>query len=274
MNARSTSRVLITGAAGTIGLVLRERLRGRYPLLRLADLMPQAAAQSGEEVITCDVRDVGTLHRALQGIDCVVHLAGIPNEDSWEAIRSTNIDGTYALFEAARLQQVRRVVFASSNHVVGFHRRAHVLDEDSTLRPDSRYGVSKVFGEALGRLYADKYGMSVACLRIGTFRTPDRPTQVRHLATWVSHRDTTELVRACIEHPAFHYVTAYGVSANTRSVWVNREAQFLGFVPKDNAEIYAEELLRADAQEDALEALFHGGSYCAAEYAGDRSQVT
>ena len=109
------------------------------------------------------------MEQATAGIDCVVHLAGQSTEAEWEKVLPLNIEGCYNVFEAARRSGVKRIVFASSNHAVGFHRRERFIDDTVLPRPDTRYGVSKVFGEALGRLYADKYGLSVACLRIGTF---------------------------------------------------------------------------------------------------------
>ena len=137
----------------------------------------------------------------MAGIDCVVHLAGMPVEAAWEKVLPLNIEGCYNVFEAARRAGVKRIIFASSNHAVGFHRRERFIDTNVVPRPDTRYGVSKVFGEALGRLYADKYGLSVACLRIGSFLTPDRPTEARQLLTWISHRDMVQLVRRCIDYP-------------------------------------------------------------------------
>ena len=215
-------RVLITGAAGNIGKCLRDQLRGRYALLRLADIAEQEPAQAGEEIRTLDVRDMASVERCMEGIDCVIHLAGIPGVDTWDKILPMNIDGCYNVFEAARRQRVPRVIFASSNHAVGYHRRERFLDNAVEPRPDSLYGVSKVFGEALGRMYADKYGMSVACLRIGTFRTPDHPSEARQLLTWLSHRDMAQLARRCIEHASYHFVVVYGVSNNLRNRWDNK----------------------------------------------------
>src|SRR5476651_563720 len=232
------TRVLITGAAGHIGRVLRAGFQGHYAL-RLADIAPQAEAQAGEEIVTADITRLEDRVPVMEGVDVVVHLAGIPDEDRWERIRDMNIEGCYNVFEAARQAGVKRVVFASSNHAVGFHRRDRVIDNTVEPRPDSRYGVSKVFGEALGRLYADKYGLSVACLRIGTFRTPDRPVDARQLLTWISHRDMVQLVRRCIDHPNYHFVTAYGVSNNLRSRWDNTNVKFLGYRPEDDSEIFA-----------------------------------
>src|SRR5450755_4400507 len=265
--------ILITGAAGQIGRVLRGGLRGSYSLIRLADITPLGAAEPGEELCTTDIRDIAALDKAMAAIDCVVHMAGVPEEAEWDKVLQLNIEGCYNVFEAARRQGVRRVIFASSNHAVGFHRRERFIDDTVMPRPDTRYGVSKVFGEAVGRLYADKYGLSVACLRIGTFRTPDRPIDARQLLTWISHRDMVQLVRRCIDHPNYHFVTVYGVSNNLRSRWDNTNVKFLGYRPEDNSEIFAAEILALGMKENEIAAQFHGAHYCPLEFTGDPSQI-
>jgi uronate dehydrogenase len=166
------------------------------------------------------------------------------------------------------------VVFASSNHAVGFHRRDRMIDNTVEPRPDSRYGVSKVFGEALGRMYADKHGMSVACIRIGSFRPDDRPTVPRHLFTWISHRDMVQVARRCIDYPDFHFAVVYGVSNNARNRWDNANVRYLGFVPEDDAELHAAEIAAIGKAEDAREALFHGGPGCLVEFDGDPLRIS
>jgi len=267
------NRILITGAAGKIGNALRQGLRGSYSLIRLADIASLGSSAAGEELAKTDIRDLAALEHAMAGIDCVVHLAGVPEEAAWETVLPLNIEGCYNVFEAARRCGVKRVLFASSNHAVGFHRRERFIDNTVEPRPDSRYGVSKVFGEALGRLYADKYGLSVACLRIGTFRTPDCPIDARQLLTWISHRDMVQLVRRCIDHPNYHFVTVYGVSNNLRSRWDNTNVKFLGYRPEDNSEIFAAEILALGIKENEIAAQFHGAHYCPMEFTGDTAQI-
>lgn len=263
-------RVLITGAAGGIGAVLRAGLAGRYSLLRLADIRPCGGIKAGEEEMISDLTDFNTALAATRGVDCVVHLAGVPREGPWDQILPNNIAATYNVFEAARQSGVKRFIFASSNHVIGFHRVGGAVDAAMPLRPDSRYGVSKAFGEALGRLYADKHGMSVACLRIGSFR--ERPQNARQLRTWISHRDTAQLVQRCIEAPAFHFIVVYAVSANTRREWRDEAAQLIGYRPEDNAETYAAGLEgKLDPAGPARD--FHGGEYCAMEFTGDPLKI-
>jgi uronate dehydrogenase len=265
--------ILITGAAGQIGQALRAGLRGSYPLIRLADIAPLGEAEPGEEICPTDIRDMASIEKAMAGIDCVVHLAGASVESEWEKVLRLNIEGCYNVFEGARRQGVKRVIFASSNHAVGFHRRERFIDTNVVPRPDTRYGVSKVFGEAVGRLYADKHGLSVACLRIGTFRNPDRPAEVRQLLTWISHRDMVQLVRRCIDYPDYHFVIVYGVSNNLRSRWDNTNAKFLGYRPQDDSEDFAPEILARGDREDPIAAQFHGGFYTPMEFAGDPSQI-
>jgi len=278
------TRVLVTGAAGKIGRILHEGLAVRYELLRLADILPVQESGAGEEAVIADVRNLADCERIMEGVDCVVHLAGTPDEADWEKIRDLNINGTYNVFEAARRCKVGRVVFASSNMAIGFYRREQVLDTKVLPRPSGLYGVSKACGEALGRLYADKHGMSVACVRIGSFR--ERPQDERHLATWISHRDFVHLIARCIEAPSYHYEIVYGVSANTRNMWVNDAANRLGYKPIDNSETYAEEILanktidvkvakvlaREPRAAEVIQA-FQGGYYCAMNFNGDLSLI-
>ena len=257
-------RVLITGAAGAIGSALRAGLRGVYPLLRLADIRPLAAPTPREECVTADLCDFTAVASMMDRIDCVVHLGGVPREGPWDAILDNNIIGTYNVFEAARQCGVKRVVFASSNHVIGYYRAGKTLGTEEPPRPDSRYGVSKVFGEALGRLYADKHGLSVACLRIGSFR--ERPQNARQLATWISPRDMVQLARCCIDAPDYRFLVLYGVSGNSRSRWRNPAARLIGYQPQDDAETYASGFTvpPADGTDPAVE--FHGGEFCALEF--------
>lgn len=266
-------RVLITGAAGNIGRTLRAGFAGAYDLLRLADISAQEPAAKGEEVVVLDIRDPDGLATAMRGIDCVVHLAGVATEDTWDKIMPMNIEGCYNVFEAARREGVKRVVFASSNHAVGFHRRQRFIDDTVQPRPDSRYGVSKVFGEAVGRLYADKYGLSVACMRIGTFRTPDCPRESRQLLSWISHRDMVQLARRCIDYPEYHFVVVYGVSNNLRNRWDNSNVAYLGYRPEDDSEKFAADILAEGKREDEIAAQFHGGFFCPMEFVGTTDRI-
>ena len=264
-------RVLITGAAGSVGSALRAGFQGVYEHLRLTDIRPLGVPAANEEIVLADMLDEDALAAAMKDVDCVVHLAGIADEDTWERVLSLAIDGCFQVFEAARKAGVRRVVYASSHHAVGFYPRSEGLDTDVGLRPDGRYGASNAFGEMIGRLYADKYGMSVACVRIGSFRK--RPEDRRQLMTWLSHPDAVRLFRRCVDHPDYHYVIVYGVSRNDRNKWDNSKVAWLGYEPKDNAEEFAAEILARPDTEDPVAKCFHGGRFCSVEFSGDTSKV-
>lgn len=259
-------RVLMTGAAGGIGRALRETLRGVYPVLRLSDRVPLAPAREGEEVDRTELADRAAVARLVEGVDAVIHLGGISGENSWENVLQSNIVGIYNLFEAAREAGVKRIVFATSNHAVGFYPRKQRIDHRVVPRPDSRYGLSKAFGEALASLYSDKHGIGVFCIRIGNFG--EKPIDKRRLSIWVSPRDLTALMRIGLEHPEIRYEIVYGVSANRRSWYDNSNAHRLGYRPQDDSEPYAEAVLAAEAglPQDPIAESCQGGTFCAAEY--------
>lgn len=255
--------VLYTGGTGRMGRVIREGLAGRYDRVVLfARHAPEEPLHPGEEVAIGDLGDLEGLTRAAAGVDVIVHLGGIADEAPFDDIRTSNIDGTYHVYEAARRAGVRRVVYASSNHVVGFHEASTVLDESAPLRPDTFYGVSKAFGEALASLYHDKWGVESVLLRIGTFRPA--PEDVRQLALWLSWRDGIELTRCAIENGPVGCQIVYGCSANTGSWWDGREGwNAIGYVPRDDAADHAAGVDRA-----APAPTHHGGAFTAADYEG------
>jgi uronate dehydrogenase len=248
-------RLVITGAAGRIGSVLRHGLQEVADELCLVDLVEIAADHDRERTVVADLADIDSALVALNGADAVVHLAGIPAEDSFDRLLGPNFVATYNVFEAARRQRVRRVVFASSNHATGMYPVGKRIGPDDPVRPDTLYGVSKVFGEGLGRLYVDKHGLEVVCLRIGSFR--ERPQSWRELWTWLSHRDAVALFRAALSAPDVGFITVYGVSANTRGWWDDSNARRLGYEPRDDAEQFVPELAKDREPPDE----FQGGPF-------------
>lgn len=248
----------ITGAAGGIATHLRRELAGRYAL-HLCDLRPVADLAPGERFFEADLADVDALGRAMAGADAVLHLGGLSMEGAWGDVLQANVAGAYNAFDAAHRAGVRRFLFASSNHAVGFYPRGQTIDHEVAVRPDSRYGVSKVFGEALGRLYADKYGMQVLCLRIGNVNP--QPLDARRLAIWLSPRDMAQLVAIGVEHPDIGFEIVYGVSGNTRSWYDNRNATRLGYRPQDDSEVFAAEVLARAPAEDPRAAPWQGGAF-------------
>jgi uronate dehydrogenase len=241
--------VLLTGAAGSIGSALQPRLAARGWTVRAFD---RVEVPDG---ITGDLGSPADLDGAMAGVDAAVHLAGIPTERPWPQLRDANVDGLLNLFEAARRAGVTRVVWASSNHAAGFTPLTPELPADTPPRPDTLYGVTKAFGEALARYYADRYGMRVACLRIGTFA--ERPNDERALSTWLSPDDCARLVDACLRSPDLGYAVVWGVSANTRRTWSLAAGEAIGYHPQDDAERYAADL--SPAQPDPSDGLVGGG---------------
>jgi uronate dehydrogenase len=257
-------RILLTGAAGGVGGMIRPLMRADYRL-RLSDRRPIPDPLAEEEEVPAELADFAAVRKAVAGVDGIVHLGGYPLEADWEVIHASNIAGCYNLFEAARLEGVRRIVFASSNHAVGFYPRQGKLGHDVTPRPDTRYGLSKAFGESLGALYAYKYGAEVMSIRIGN--VDHRPADVRRLSIWVSPRDLYQLVRIGLEANGIKHEIVYGVSDNPRSWWDNSTAVRLGYRPQDSSEAYAAEVLAKGSGrtgDDRID-LNQGGPFCIAE---------
>lgn len=253
-------RVLVTGGEGIIGSVVRRTLADTYELSFVTPRPAPFASHVG------NISNLASIQPAFERIDAVVHLAGASSVDApWDRVLADNIIGTYNVFEAARRAGVKRVVYASSNHTIGMYEvdgapdiyeldDPRVYDASAPLRPDSLYGVSKVFGEALGRLYADRYRMDVICLRFGTVRESDDPTKAeagrlfepfpvltvvqsrqRLRASWLSHRDCAQLIHRSLDTPV-HWAVVYGVSNNPRRFWDLGDARdLLGFEPLDSA---------------------------------------
>src|SRR5580765_1038028 len=236
-------KILITGAAGDVGSHLRRELAGRYAL-RLSDIRPVADLSAEEEFVRGDCASLRDMLRVTAGVEAVVHLGGFSVEGDWDTILRANIAGAYNVFEAAHRNGVRRMVFASSNHAVGFYDRDETIDHRVYPRPDSRYGVSKVFGEALGSLYAHKDGMEVVGVRIGNVNP--RPMDKRRLSIWLSPRDLAQLVSIAIERPGLGFEIVYGVSGNRRAWYDNANAGRLGYRPEDDSEPQANEVLQKE----------------------------
>ena len=250
--------ILITGAGGGIGTHLRRELAGKYAL-RLSDIRPLKRLAPGEQFVAGDLARLDHMLRATKGVDAIVHLGGYSVEGAWEDILRANIIGCYNVFEAARLNGVTRVLFATSNHAVGFYRRDRMIDHRVYIKPDSRYGVSKVFGEALGSLYADKYGMEVFCMRIGNVNP--EPIDRRRLSIWISPRDMAQLVTIGVEHPGIRFEIVYGVSNNRRSWYDNSNAARLGYRALDDSEAFAAKVLAKEKAGDPRAEVYQGGAF-------------
>jgi uronate dehydrogenase len=255
-------KILITGATGDVGTHLARELAGKYQI-RLSDRRPLKPAK-GQTFIKADISKMADAMKITKGVDAIVHLGGYSVEGPWEGILQANIIGCYNVFEAARKNGVKRVVFPTSNHAVGFYRRDQTIDHRVYPRPDSRYGVSKVFGEALGRLYTDKYGMEMFMIRIGNVNPV--PIDKRRLSIWISPRDIAQLVSLGIDKPGIKFEIVYGISRNKRAWYDNANAYRLGYQPQDDSEAWAGEVLRKEKPGgNPIAEMYQGGVFCAVE---------
>jgi uronate dehydrogenase len=269
MTENKARRIVFTGAAGGIGTMTRPLLAKLYPGLVLSDRVEPKDLQPGETFVRADLTKPEEVAAMLEGAHSVIHLGGHSVEGTWDQILNANIIGCYNVFEAARQAGVKRLIFASSNHAVGFYRRRRKIGTDVTVRPDSRYGVSKAFGEALGALYADKHGMAVTCLRIGN--VGERPLDVRRLSIWISPEDLVQLFQIGLEHPDIRFDIFYGASDNAAAWWDNSRAASFGYRPSGKGEDHR---AHAEAEQtkvgpDPVGDLFQGGSFASAEFTNE-----
>ena len=236
MTIKAHEKILLTGAAGGLGNALRERLKANCTVLRLSDHRPFGPAGEGEEVVLADLADADAVNAMVEGVEAIVHLGGVSVEGPFGPILQANILGVYNLYEAARMHGVKRIVFASSNHVTGFYRQDQTITADHPARPDGMYGVSKAFGEDLSRLYFDRYGIETACVRIGS--SFPEPKDRRMLATWLSYDDLHRLITACLSTPVLGHSIIFGMSDNAVTWWDNSRARHIGYVPQDSSDVF------------------------------------
>jgi uronate dehydrogenase len=258
-------RLLLTGAAGNLGRQLRGALADWADIVHVTDIVPPGDAAAHEETSVVDLADREAVMNMVEGVDAIVHLGGISIDAPFDDLLEANFRGTYNVYEAARKHGVKRIVFASSNHAIGFHPVTEVLDADSPHRPDSLYGVSKCFGELLSRYYYDRFGIETVCVRIGSsFEEPKNP---RMLVTYLSYRDFIELVRCSLFTNRVGHVVVYGASDNPVKWWDNTKAGFLGFRPRDSSEQFAERfpVTAPTAERDDPAQRFQGGAFVLGE---------
>jgi uronate dehydrogenase len=254
-------RLLMTGAAGNLGRELRPRLKSLCRVLRLSDQADVGAAGQGEETRQVPLQDKAAVLALLEDVQAVVHLGGISVEHSFEDILPANIVGTYHVYEAARVHGVRRIVFASSNHVTGFYQQRETITPQMPVRPDGYYGLSKAFGENLAQFYWDRYGIETVSLRIGS--SFPKPVDRRMLASWLSFDDLERLIVASLASPVVGHSVIYGMSDNNVTWWDNSSARHVGYRPKDSSNAYAADILKRQPVVDPKDpvALFQGGAF-------------
>jgi uronate dehydrogenase len=256
------ARLLLTGAAGGLGRELRPRLKAHCGVLRVSDIAALGAAAPGEELVPAALEQAEAVHALLDGVDAVVHLGGVSVEGPFGPILQANIVGVYNLYEAARKHRVRRIVFASSNHVTGFYRQDEVIDATMPMRPDGYYGISKAFGENMAQFYFDRYGIETVSLRIGS--SFPEPVDRRMLATWMSFDDLERLVVASLSAPVVGHSVIYGMSDNATTWWDNTPARHIGYRPQDSSEPFRADREARQPRIDPTDpvARYQGGGFC------------
>ena len=261
MVAMIFQKVLLTGAAGLLGSVLRKELAPKLASLRSTDIAKLHDPAANEELVQADLADPAAVAGLMAGVDAVVHFGGLSKEAAFADIERVNIGGCHNVYEAARRAGARRIVFASSVHAIGFYEQTAVIDADAPTRPDSFYGIAKVFGEALARMYWDKHGLESVCVRIGSCEA--KPSNRRHLRTWLSFADMVQIVERSLTVPRVGHTILYGASANTESFWDNRLARHIGYTPLDSADDYRREILAADPYpaRDDVAVRYQGGIF-------------
>ncbi len=262
MPTQHTHRILLTGAAGGLGIALRTRLALDCKVLRLSDIAESPSELSAnEEWQTVDLADRTAVLTLCADVDAIVHLGGVSVERPFDEILPANIVGVYNLYEAARKQGVKRVVFASSNHVTGFYKQSETIDASAPPRPDSMYGISKAFGEDLSRFYFDRHGIETACLRIGS--SFPEPKDRRMLASWLSYDDLHRLITACLTTPVLGHSIVFGMSNNAVTWWDNRLAKHVGYVPQDSSDIFRDVVYARTPAPDLTDpaVIYQGGGF-------------
>lgn len=255
--------LLLTGASGALGRWLAPALAARGYRLRLSDIAPfPDPLPDRSAFVHVDLADAQAVGDLVQGVDCILHFGGISTERPWAEIIGPNILGVVNIFEAARHHR-QRVIFASSNHTIGFYPRGQDLTITDPPRPDGYYGLSKIWGEMLGRMMYDKHGLESVHLRIGSAIA--LPTEARHLSTWLSFADLLAAVLAAIEAPAVGHAVVWGVSANSASWWHQDDAARIGFMAKDNAADHAP----LPVGDSPLAQRYQGSSFAAQDYTAE-----
>jgi uronate dehydrogenase len=258
------TKVALSGADGQLGRFLRPRLLAQGVDLRSAGRDPLEPLRAGEDLTHGDLRDPENVDALLRAVDVLIHMAGTSVERPLPEIIENNLVALHAVYEGARRHGVKRVVFASSNHSIGMHEVTDKLGPDCDFRPDGFYGLSKMWGEGLARLHWDKHGIESVCVRIGS--ALERPTEMRHLSTWFGLEDLMQFIHCCINTPNVGFVTAWGVSNNTRSYWTPTGCARLGYQPVQNSEDFAASILCRQNPLDAIGRRYQGGSFACLDY--------
>jgi len=245
------NRLLVTGASGGVATLLRPLLNKLARTVLLSDIKEVTNLLDHEEFALADLRDLNQVNSIVDGCDGIIHLGGISTENTFENILQANIIGVHNLYTAALACGKPRIVFASSNHAVGAYKFSDNIDASALPKPDSYYGVSKVFGEAVASMYFDKFGQETGVVRIGSCF--EKPVDPRMLSTWFSISDFFSLIDRIFSTENLGYKIVYGASNNTRRFWNDELSKDLGWQPSDNAETYADEFIDTSRFEEAIQ---------------------
>lgn len=264
MTIKAHNRILLTGAAGGLGTVLRQSLKDNCNHLRSSDITDLGPAFPWEEIVMADLADDQAMNGLLKDVDAVVHMGGISIDGPFAPILKANILGTYNLYESARLNGVKRIVFASSNHVTGFYKQSETINTSHPHRPDGHYGLSKAFGEDLSRFYYDRFKIETACIRIGSSFA--EPRDRRMLASWLSYADLHRLITACLTTPVLGHSIVFGVSNNSVVWYDNSQAKHIGYVPKDSSDVFKQAIFDKTSGPDLNNPahVYQGGAFSSA----------
>ena len=264
MTDKPAKPVLLTGASGALGRVLTRSLSAEGWTLRLTDIAPfPDPLPAGASFTKADLNDGVTMLRLAEGCGAIIHLGGVSVERPFEEVLGPTIRGLYHIYEAAR-REGARVIFASSNHSVGFHERSQSLPADTQFLPDGFYGLSKAYGELMGRLYWFKFGVESVFVRIGS--AYPEPVDARMLATWLSYPDLSRLMVRCVLSDKVGCCVVWGASNNSRMTWWRDDARGkLGWAPQDSADPFAGQL-SGKVSGDPVQERYMGGGFCALGY--------
>ena len=255
------NRLLLTGAAGNLGQVLRPRLKAYCNVLRVSDQADIGAPGEGEEVMRVALEDADAVIALLQGVDAVVHMGGVSTEQPWAPILAGNIMGMINLYEAARKAGTKRIIFASSNHATGFYKQSETITPNAQPKPDGFYGLSKAFGENVAQMYWDRWGIETVSVRIGS--SFPEPKDRRMLATWLSYDDLERLVMAGLTSPIVGHSVIYGMSDNQHTWWDNTPAKHIGYRPQDSSDVFRDAVEARQPTIDITDpaAIYQGGAF-------------
>ena len=255
------NKIVLTGASGRLGSYLRKPLSKLCKNLISTDINNDIGPLfDNEEFVKADLSNFSDLEKIVKGSNMICHFGAMVDEAPFEDLLGPNFIGSYNVWEAAKINKVKRIIYASSIHAVGMYSKTETLTSKSLHNPDSFYGLGKCFSEDLAKMYYEKNGLETVCLRIASCAPV---TTLRSLSTWLSYEDLIEMVTKCIDTPFTGFSIIYGVSNNTRKNIDNSLCSHLGFIPKDNAEKFADEIFKSDYQAELNDKgnKFHGGPF-------------